>query len=601
MAQSGFFNRLTPFGRLVVAILFVFGVWGLKWLVLDSGYILKKATVASAEIEKVALPDAARTSGASVAPVPMPSSSPAKVGGPEVRWLLWAWNAQMGLMFANGGAETTEGSLMAKNGVNLHLTRQDDVPQMQASLIKFAGAYKDDPNTKEGTHFVSIMGDGAAAFLAGVNPELERLGPDYRAQIIYTCGKSLGEDKFMGPPEWKENPQAARGGVCAAVLRDGDWNIVIKWCSDNGIKVNPDETTYDPEAMNFVAADNYLDAGEKYINGYSEERDVVRNGQRAGEKKKVAVNSVTTWTPGDVNVAEKKGGLVSIVSTKEYRSQMPCVVIGIKKWMEENRKTVENMILSIGQGGDQVKANPAALDKAGDISAKVYNEENKDYWVKYYKGTTVADKRNLVVELGGSTVHNVADNLEIFGLNEGSTNVVKIVYKLFGDIVVKLYPKLVPSYPSPDQIIDVSYLRNVASGHKSDVTVAEKPKFNADQNVTQKVSEKSWNIEFETGSATLTPAAKQVLETLFNDLVVAGGLKVEVHGHTDNVGDPAANMNLSEKRAFAIRKWLEDKSPSNFPEGRVNVFAHGQSNPVAPNDTPVGRAKNRRVNIVLGK
>jgi len=601
MAQSGFFNRLTPFGRLVVAILFVFGVWGLKWLVLDSGYILKKATVASTEIEKVALPDAARTSGASVAAAPMPSSAPSKVGGPEVRWLLWAWNAQMGLMFANGGAETTEGSLMAKNSVNLHLSRQDDVPQMQASLIKFAGAYKDNPNTKEGAHFVSIMGDGAAAFLAGVNPELERLGPDYRAQIIYTCGKSLGEDKFMGPPEWKENPQAARGGVCAAVLRDGDWNIVIKWCSDNGIKVNPDETTYDPEAMNFVAADNYLDAAEKYINGYSEERDVVRNGQRAGEKKKVAVNSVTTWTPGDVNVAEKKGGLVSIVSTKEYRSQMPCVVIGIKKWMEENRKTVENMILAIGQGGDQVKAYPAALDKAGDISAKVYNEESKDYWVKYYKGTTVADKRNMVVELGGSTVHNVADNLEIFGLNEGSTNVVKIVYKLFGDIVVKLYPKLVPSYPPADQIIDVSYLRNVASGHKSDVTVAEKPKFNADQNVTQKVSEKSWNIEFETGSANLTPAAKQVLETLFNDLVVAGGLKVEVHGHTDNVGDPAANMGLSEKRAFAIRKWLETKSPSNFPEGRVNVFAHGQTNPVAPNDTPAGRAKNRRVNIVLGK
>jgi OOP family OmpA-OmpF porin len=601
MAQSGFFNRLTPFGRLIVAILFVFSVWGLKWLVLDSGYILKKATVASTEIEKVALPDAARTSGASVAAVPMPSSSPAKVSGPEVRWLLWAWNAQMGLMFANGGAETTEGSLMAKNGVNLHLTRQDDVPQMQASLIKFAGAYKDDPNTKEGAHFVSIMGDGAAAFLAGVNPELERLGPDYRAQIIYTCGKSLGEDKFMGPPEWKENPQAARGGMCAAVLRDGDWNIVIKWCSDNGIKVNPDETTYDPEAMNFVAADNYLDAAEKYINGYSEERDVVRNGQRAGEKKKVAVNSVTTWTPGDVNVAEKKGGLVSIVSTKEYRSQMPCVVIGIKKWMEENRKTVENMILAIGQGGDQVKAYPAALDKAGDISAKVYNEEDKAYWVKYYKGTSVADKRNLVVELGGSTVHNVADNLEIFGLNEGSTNVVKIVYKLFGDIVVKLYPKLVPSYPPADQIIDVSYLRNVASGHKSDVTVAEKPSFNADQNVTQKVSEKSWNIEFETGSANLTPAAKKVLETLFNDLVVAGGLKVEVHGHTDNVGDPAANMGLSEKRAFAIRKWLETKSPSNFPEGRVNVFAHGQTNPVAPNDSPAGRAKNRRVNIVLGK
>ncbi len=601
MAQSGFFNRLTPVGRLVIAILFVFALWGLKWLVMDSGYILKKQITASTEINSLSLPDAAKTSGVSVAAAPMPGNSPARVSGPEVRWLLWAWNAQMGLMFANGGAQTTEGSLMAKNGVNLNLQRQDDVPQMQASLIKFASSYKDNPKTKEGAQFVTIMGDGAAAFLAGVNPELQRLGDEYRAQIIYTCGKSLGEDKFMGLPEWKENPQTARGGLCAAVLRDGDWNIVIKWCADNNIKVNPDERTYDPEAMNFVAADNYLDAAEKYINGYTETRDVVRNGAATGETKKVAVNGVATWTPGDVNVAEKKGGLVSIVSTKEYRSQMPCVVIGIKKWMEDNRKTVENMILSIGQGGDQVKAYPAALDKAGEISAAVYNESDKAYWVKYYKGATVADKRNMVVELGGSAVHNVADNLEIFGLAPGSTNVVKIVYKLFGDIVVKLYPKLVPSIPDADQIIDVSYLRNVASGHKSDVTSAEKPSFNADQNVTQRVSEKSWNIEFETGSATLTGPAKQVLQNLFNDLIVASGLKVEVHGHTDNVGDPATNMALSEKRAFAIKQWLETKSPSNFPEGRINVFSHGQTNPVAPNDSPAGRAKNRRVAIVLGK
>jgi len=601
MSQPGFFNRLTPFGRLIVAVLFVFSLWGLKWLVLDSGYVLKKETVASTEIDELKLPDAAKTMGGSVSAAPLPTSTPAKVGGPEVRWLHWAWNAQMGLMFANGGAQTTEGSLMAKNGVNLRLTRQDDVPQMQAALIKMAGEYKDNPKTKEGAHFVSIMGDGAAAFLAGVNPELERLGPEYRAQIIYTCGKSLGEDKFMGPPEWKENPQAAKGGVCATVLRDGDWNIVIKWCGDNGIKVNPDERTYDPEAMNFIAADNYLDAGEKYINGYSEDREVVRNGKRTGEQKKIEVTSVSTWTPGDVNVAEKKGGLVSIVSTKEYRSQMPCVVIGIKKWMEDNRKTVENMILAIGQGGDQVKAYPAALDKAAEISAKVYNEEDKAYWLKYYKGATVADKQNLVVELGGSSVHNVADNLEIFGLNPGSTNVVKIVYKLFGDLVVKLYPKLVPSIPNPDDVIDVSYLRNVAAGNKSDVTVAEKPTFNSDQNVTQKVSEKAWNIEFLTGSANLTPAARRMLEELFNDLVVAGGLKVEVHGHTDNVGDAAANMLLSEKRAFAIKQWLENKSPSNFPEGRVNVFSHGQTNPVAPNDTQAGKAKNRRVAIVLGK
>ncbi len=59
-------------------------------------------------------------------------------------------------------------------------------------------------------------------------------------------------------------------------------------------------------------------------------------------------------------------------------------------------------------------------------------------------------------------------------------------------------------------------------------------------------------------------------------------------------------MRLSEERAFAVKQWLEQQAASNFPEGRVRVFAHGQQNPVAPNSTEAGKAKNRRVEIVIG-
>ncbi len=349
------FNKKT----LIIGVIALFAIiyfGGKKFMDTEIGQKIlpSKSVQKSVELSVVKLPDAPRNIESTAPPVAMPSETLADLNSVEIRYQVWAWNSQMGMLFANGGAQTTKGSIMEKRGVNLKFIRQDDVPQMQASLVQFAKAYSTDKNTKEGVQFVSIMGDGAAAFLAGVNPELEKLGSEYVAQIIGSPGKSLGEDKLMGPKEWLENPQLAKGSVLCGYLRDGDWNIAIMWAAANGIKVNPDETTYDPEAINWIAADNYIDAAQKYINDYSEERPYVKNGKIdiLSGKKKIKVDGVVTWTPGDVMIAEKKGGLANIVSTNEYRSQMPNVVIGIKKFMQDNRTTVENMLAGFLEGGD---------------------------------------------------------------------------------------------------------------------------------------------------------------------------------------------------------------------------------------------------------
>jgi len=519
--------------------------------------------------------------------------------------LVWAWNAQMGLMLANGGPQATVGSLMCKRGVNLKLIRQDDTGKMQEALAAFATELsRGVAQPTKGAHFVNIMGDGSATFLKGVNDTLRRLGPEYQARVVDAIGYSHGEDKFMGPPEWKSNPAASRGGLVAGVLRDGDWNIAQKWLGDNGLRTNPDEKTYDPDALNWVAASDYIDAAQKYVAGYSETRPVVRNGKRTGETKKVEVNGVVTWTPGDVTVAQKRGGLVSIVSTKEYSSQMPCVVIGIDKWMKQNRSTVEGMIQAIAEGSDMVKSNPAALSRAAAVSAAVYNESGAgpDYWVRYYKGSEEKDKQGMVVELGGSSVSNLADSLLTFGLVPGSANLYAATYKVFGDIVVAQYPELVPNYPALSDILDTSYLQAVArrAAPSRQVIASIKPQYGKKTAVKRIVSRKVWHIRFQSGKATLAPEAAHELEKLRRDLLVAAGTVVEVHGHTDNQGNPNANMTLSEARAFTVKKWLEKQSPVNFPEGRIRVYAHGQQNPVAPNSTTEGRAQNRRVEIVMG-
>jgi outer membrane protein OmpA-like peptidoglycan-associated protein len=594
--------------KIIMALLIVGALIGLKWLLVDSEYIFSKEVKQTVQVNTVVLPDAPKDiKGGTVEFAGLPTADVANVNAPRINFEIMAWNSQMGLNLANGGPLTTKGSLMEKNNVNLSIKRQDDCNQMAANLIKFANDYKNNPSTAVGTNFVAIMGDGAPAFLSGVNAELSKLGDEYIAQIVYSCGKSNGEDQFMAPPAVKENPQVARGLVCSAFLRDGDWNIVIKWCADNGIPVNTDEKTYNPDAMNFVAANDFIDAAQKYITGYSEERAVVKTDAKTGkttktgEKKKVTVNCSTTWTPADVMIAENKGGLVRIVSTAEYSSQMPNVVIGIKKWLQDSRKHVEGMITGIAQAGDQIKTYPEALAKAGEISAAIYKEKDGAYWVKYYRGVTQSDAQGNMVSLGGSKVFNLSDNLELFGIGENKTNVYASVYKVFGDVVSSIYPEFVKTYPEITEVLDLSYILNVKS-RSTNLTSADKVVYNNTGALTQTVAKRAWTIEFETGSARFTSKTENTLEDLYNQLNIASGLQIEIFGHTDNTGTSDGNDALSQSRADAVKNWLQQKSNSNYPNSRfAQVKGKGQNEPIADNNTANGKAKNRRVEIVMGK
>jgi outer membrane protein OmpA-like peptidoglycan-associated protein len=595
--------RLKTSGKIVVFLVVVGVVIGVAR---TTGLWDKLVPSAPAKLSSVPpgvpLPDVKTSDGRSLNVV-MPGDEGGCTDKPEVRMLGYAWNAQMGIHFANGGAQAAEGSLMCKNGVNFKWSRQDNNDKLAEALVTFATSYsRGNNNPKEGAHFMTMMGDGSAIFLKGLNDTLRRLGPEYQAKIIGAAGYSRGEDKFMGPASWKQNALNSRGGVVAGVIRDGDWNIAMKWLADNGLKNNPDEKTYDPDALNWIAASDYLDACQKYISGYTEQRAVVRNGRRTGETKTIKVDAVVTWTPGDVQVAQQKGGLVSIVSTKEYASQMPCVIIGIDKWMRTHPDLVKGMLRAIADGSDAVKSSEAALRKASEVSAAVYKEAGSgpEYWAKYYKGTVEADKTGQQVELGGSSVNNLGDMQLAMGLVPGSQSLVAATYKAFGDVVVAQYPEIMSSFPSADQTIDTSYIRALSREASSRGTTpsVEKPVYKPD-NRGAVISKRRWNITFETGRAAFTAAAKRDLQKMMRDLLIASGASIEIHGHTDNQGDPGKNMQLSEERAFAVKRFLEKSSPVNFPQGRIQIFAHGQQNPIESNSTGPGRAANRRVEIWL--
>ncbi len=104
------------------------------------------------------------------------------------------------------------------------------------------------------------------------------------------------------------------------------------------------------------------------------------------------------------------------------------------------------------------------------------------------------------------------------------------------------------------------------------------------------------HISFESGSATLSPNSRYELDNLVTAMNAYPSLSVEVAGHTDNVGDPAANLALSAARASAVVKYLTDRGIS---AGRLRARGYGDAKPLVPNDSPENRAKNRRTEIVI--
>lgn len=104
------------------------------------------------------------------------------------------------------------------------------------------------------------------------------------------------------------------------------------------------------------------------------------------------------------------------------------------------------------------------------------------------------------------------------------------------------------------------------------------------------------NINFGTNSADLAKESEHILNEFAAYLKANPQLKVAIHGHTDNVGDDRANLLLSESRAEAVNQFLVRKG---IDGARLSYLGLGESKPITTNDTPAGRALNRRTEFVI--
>lgn len=106
------------------------------------------------------------------------------------------------------------------------------------------------------------------------------------------------------------------------------------------------------------------------------------------------------------------------------------------------------------------------------------------------------------------------------------------------------------------------------------------------------------NVLFRFDESDITPKGEAALAELVGKLEAAKATRVRIDGYTDDVGETAYNLRLSQRRADAVRDRLEAALG-----GKVTVTSagHGEQNPVASNETKAGQALNRRVTVVVEK
>ncbi len=105
------------------------------------------------------------------------------------------------------------------------------------------------------------------------------------------------------------------------------------------------------------------------------------------------------------------------------------------------------------------------------------------------------------------------------------------------------------------------------------------------------------SVKFPTDAAALSPEAEQRLAQFAQRLQSENrNVYLEIQGYTDSTGTPEHNDQLGEQRAEAVRRFLNRQGVAL---NRMSTISYGQEEPVASNDTPEGRAQNRRVTIVV--
>ncbi len=474
------------------------------------------------------------------APPPRPAPSVSSIDNRPIRVALSQWPGHMALVVGAGGLTTQPGSPAAAEGLNLEIQFIEDAAGKNKALaagdVDFVWQTVDEMPISLGS-FAEAQVD-VRAFL----------------QIDW----SRGGDACVASQEIREVEDILGHG--SAMLMFSPDHTVFEFMIANSRLTQ--RQAADVRAATQFSLDDFTFGRKLFAQG--------------------SVDVACLWEPDVTLALSERKGAHRLFSTADATELVADVLLARKDLLDARPDIAEKLARVWFSAVQVAEANrPAAARLISNVCSRFKDELG-------YERTLGA--------LTWAKWTTLSDNVRFFGL-EGAQPAFDRVYNQADSIWIN-YPQaeIEHRFP-PGTLRDDRMVRAIWEAEGKPVAA---PPDNYDPALAFRgaaLFTKPVSINFATASSMLGPAAIAIVnQEVLPQLEIARGMSIRVEGNTDSTGDAAVNAALSQRRAQAIVDYMVMRG---VPKNRVVARGNGSTKPVAPNDTPQGRALNRRTDVLF--
>jgi outer membrane protein OmpA-like peptidoglycan-associated protein len=477
---------------------------------------------------------------AAARPKPAASTKFRPVEGRPIRVALSQWPGHVALLVGAGGLTTRPNSIAARAGLDLEIVFIEDAPRKNEALRS-----------------------GEVDFAWQTVDELPIALGAYKAQSIAV--------KVFLQLDW------SRGGDACVATRDIQKVEDIVGKKSAMLMFSPDHTLFEFMIENSRLTREQVAESRKNTAFSLDDVTFSRVEFAAGR-----VDVACLWEPDVTLALASRPGAHRLFSTADATELVADVLVARRDLLDAHPEIAEKLAKV---WFDSVTAAELNRPEAARLIASVASRFRDELG---YEKTLTA--------LGWAKWSTLSDNVKLFGL-DGTAPAFDRVYNQADGIWIDYPEAAIEDRFAPVMLRDDRAVRKVWEAAGRPAATDSRSYEPEVARTGAPVFTKPVSINFASGSYELGPEAIAAInQHVLPELEIAKGMVVRIEGNTDSIGDRKGNQALSQLRAQAIVDYLVKRG---IPVERLVARGNGASSPLATNDTPEGRAKNRRTEILF--